>query len=184
MISKIKLISKKIALAIVLFCVVSVINAQSYTEIGTGTVSSPYPPYGNWKYAWCSMIYTQASLGTAKSITKIAFSFTDLTPKSFTNQKIYLKHATNSVFPDASYENPVSNGYTLVYDGPITFTNGWSEIILSAPFAYNGTDNLIVHYENRNGTAPYGSFAATTSSVGNNKGCGSDASFPDRKSVV
>jgi hypothetical protein len=154
------------------------VSGQSYVEIGAGVVSSPYPAYGNWKYAWCSMLHPQSSIGAAKSITKIAFNFTDANPKTFTNQKIYLKHTALTVFADASYENPTANGYTLVYDGPITFTNGWTEITLSTPFAYNGTDNLIVHYENRYGTAPYGGFAATASTVGNNKSCGSDASFP------
>ncbi|MEI6348552.1 MAG: choice-of-anchor J domain-containing protein [Bacteroidota bacterium] len=154
------------------------VSGQSYVEIGTGTVNSPYPAYGNWKYAWCSMLQPQSSIGSAKSITKIAFNFTDANPKTFTNQKIYLKHTALAVFADASYENPTANGYTLVYDGPITFTNGWTELTLTAPFAYNGTDNLIVHYENRYGTAPYGGFAATASTVGNNKSCGSDASFP------
>ncbi|MFZ4401914.1 MAG: T9SS type A sorting domain-containing protein [Bacteroidales bacterium] len=178
MLSKFKLLRKSIALAFLLCCMIMAVNAQSYVEIGTGAVSSQYPPYGGWKYAWCSMLHTQASIGTAKSITKIAFNYTDASPKTFTNQKIYLKHTTLSVFADASYENPTGNGYTLVYDGPITFTNGWSEIVLSTPFAYNGTDNLIVHYENRYGTAPYGNFAATTSTIGNNKASGSDASFP------
>ncbi len=154
------------------------VSGQSYVEIGTGTVSSPYPTYGNWNYAWCSMLQPQSSIGTAKSITKIAFNYTDATPKTFTNQKIYLKHTSITVFGDASYENPTTNEYTLVYDGPITFTNGWTEITLSTPFAYNGSDNLIIHYENRYGSQPYGSFAATTSSVGNNKSSGSDVSFP------
>ncbi|NVN94267.1 MAG: T9SS type A sorting domain-containing protein [Bacteroidetes bacterium] len=178
MFSKFKLLRKSIALAFLLCCMITGVNAQSYVEIGTGTVSSQYPPYGGWKYAWCSMLHTQATIGAAKSITKIAFNYTDASPKTFTSQKIYLKHTTLSVFADASYENPTSTGYTLVYDGPITFTNGWSEIVLSTPFAYNGTDNLIVHYENRYGTAPYGNFAATTSIIGNNKASGSDVSFP------
>lgn len=165
-------------LSLICFLAVSTSTAQSYVEIGTGTVNSPYPTYGNWKYAWCSMLQPQSSIGTAKNITKIAFNYTDASPKTFTNQKIYLKHTALTVFADASYENPTANGFTLVYDGPITFTNGWTEITLSTPFAYNGTDNLIVHYENRYGVAPYGNFAATTSTVGNNKSSGSDASFP------
>ncbi len=178
MFSKLKILSKSITLLFLLLALFTGLKAQSYVEIGTGIVSSQYPPYGSWKYAWCSMLHTQANLGTAKSITKIAFNYTDATTKSFTNQKIYLKHTTLSVFADASYENPTGNGYTLVYDGSITFTNGWSEIVLSTPFAYNGTDNLIVQYENRYGVAPYGSFAATASATGNNKASGSDNSFP------
>ncbi len=157
---------------------VMTVSGQNYVEIGTGTTSSPYPTYGNWNYAWCSMLHTQTSIGSAKNITKIAFNYIDASPKTFNNQKIYLKHTATTVFADASYENPTTTGYTLVYDGPITFTNGWSEITLTTPFAYNGTDNLVVHYENRYGTAPYGNFSSTPSAVGNNKSSGSDGSFP------
>ncbi|MFZ4399849.1 MAG: hypothetical protein ACOYO1_07435, partial [Bacteroidales bacterium] len=178
MLSKFKLLHKSLVLAFLMFCIINGIKAQSYVEIGTGTVSSQYPVYGSWKYAWCSMLHTQANIGAAKSITKIAFNYTDASPKTFTNQKIYLKHTSSTVFADATYENPTTNGYTLVYDGSITFSNGWTEITLSTPFAYNGTDNLIVHYENRYGTAPYGNFAATASTIGNNKASGSDVSFP------
>jgi hypothetical protein len=178
MLSKFKLLHKSLVLAFLLFSTINGIKAQNYVEIGTGTVSTQYPVYGSWKYAWCSMLHTQASIGAAKSITKIAFYYTDASPKTFTNQKIYLKHTSSTVFADATYENPTTNGYTLVYDGSITFSTGWTEITLSTPFAYNGTDHLIVHYENRNGTAPYGNFAATTSTIGNNKASGSDVSFP------
>lgn len=152
------------------------VSAQSYVEIGTGTVSTSYPTYSVWNNGWCSMIQPQSAVGTAKTITKIAFNCIN-GPKTNANQKIYLKHTTSAIFGDASYENPVSNGYTLVYDGPITF-NGWTEITLSTPFAYNGTDNLIIHYENRANSANYANFASTTSTTNNNKAAGNDPSFP------
>jgi hypothetical protein len=175
---KMKLSIRKVFILALSICFFSITNAQNYVEIGTGTVNSPYPPYGNWNYAWYSMIYPQAALGSAKSITKIAFNYTSTSTVTFTNQKIYLKHTNSNTFPDAGYENPTVSGYTLVYSGSITFTNGWCEITLTTPFSYNGTDNLIVHYENRYGTSAYCNFAATSSTVNNNKGCGSDSSFP------
>ena len=152
------------------------VSAQSYVEIGTGTVSTSYPTYSVWNYGWFSMIQPQSAVGTAKTITKIALNCIN-GPKTNANQKIYLKHTSSAIFGDANYENPGSNGYTLVYDGPITF-NGWTEITLSTPFAYNGTDNLIIHYENRAGSANYANFASTTSTTNNNKAAGNDPSFP------
>lgn len=65
----------------------------------------------------------------------------------------------------------------LVYDGPINY-NGWTEITLSTPFDYNGTDNLIIHYESRHGSSSYANFNSTTSTTNNNKGLGNDGSFP------
>jgi len=155
---------------------VSNASAQSYVEIGTGTVSTSYPTYSVYNNGWFSMIQPQTAVGTAKTITKMAFNCIN-GPKTNANQKIYLKHTTSAIFGDASYENPASNGYTLVYDGPITF-NGWTEITLSTPFAYNGTDNLVIHYENRANTSNYANFASTASTINNNKGAGNDASFP------
>jgi hypothetical protein len=150
--------------------------AQSYVQIGTGTLHSYYPAYSVWNNGWYSAIYPQSDIGTAKSITKIAFECYN-GPKSFTNQKIYMKHTSAAVFPSANYEDPTNNGYTLVYDGAINY-NSWTDIVLSTPFAYNGTDNLIIHYENRSGTSNYAEFNYTASIINNNKSAGNDLSFP------
>ncbi len=152
------------------------ITAQSYVEIGTGTISTSYPTYSVWNNGWFSMIQPQSAVGPAKTITKIAFNCIN-GPKTSVNQKIYLKHTSASIFGDASYENPSTNGYTLVYDGAINY-NGWTEITLLTPFSYNGIDHLIIHYENRSNSANYANFASTASVTNNNKGAGNDASFP------
>jgi hypothetical protein len=149
---------------------------QSYVQIGSGTLSTSYPPYSVWNNGWYTAIYPQSAIGTAKSITKISFECIN-GPKSFTNQKIYMKHTSAAVFSSASYEDPTNNGYTLVYDGTINY-NSWTDIILTTPFAYNGTDNLIIHYENRSGSSNYANFNSTTSSTNNNKSAGDDVSFP------
>ncbi|MDD2563743.1 MAG: T9SS type A sorting domain-containing protein [Salinivirgaceae bacterium] len=151
-------------------------QAQSFVQIGSGTVSTSYPVYSVWNYGWYSAVYNQAGVGGEKQITSIAFESLN-GPKSLANQKIYLKHSGNTVFGDGNYENPTSNGYTLVYDGPVTY-NGWTEIEFTTPFAYNGTDHLIVHYESNHGSSTYANFNSTTSAVNNNKGAGSDQAFP------
>lgn len=145
-------------------------------QIGTGATSAGYPTYSGWKYGWHDAIYTSDEIGEAKDITKIAFDCTN-GPKNNTNQKIYMKHTSEDIFTSAGYEDPTNNGYTLVYDGDINF-EGWTEVILSTPFSYNGTDNLIIHYENHHGTANYANFNSTESSTNNNKVKGADDVFP------
>lgn len=152
------------------------LKAQSYVEIGSGTVSTSYPVYSVWNYGWYSFILPQSEAGAAKTINSIAFDCTN-GPKNLANQKIYMKNSANSTFADASYENPVSNGYTLVYNGTINY-DGWTIINLSTPFEYNGTDNLIIHYENYAGNLTYANFNSTYSTSNNNKGSGSDTGFP------
>lgn len=153
-------------------------RSQNYVEVGTGIVETTMPVYTSWNYSWSSLIYPQSELGSAKTFIKIAMNC-GRNPKSVTNQKIYMKLTTDAVFAAANYENPTANGYTLVYDGNITFVNGWTEITLQTPFAYDGTKNLVIHWENRWGVSDYGPYLLSTSStVNNTKNCGSDLSFP------
>ncbi len=152
-------------------------SAQSYVQVGSGDVSTSYPVYGAWSYAWHSAIYpAQVDLGS-NDITHIALNCND-GPKTANSQKIYLKLTSDDVFADANYESPESNGYTLVFDGDITF-DGWTQIDIT-DFEYDGSSNIIVHWESRNGDFNYSypNFNSTTSDANNNKGNGNDVSFP------
>lgn len=167
---------KKIYMLTLLLAYWSFGFSQSYVEIGSGSVSTSYPVYSVWNYGWYSMIYPQTAAGTSKTITKIAFQCIN-GPKNVINQKIYMANTPASVYASAAYDSPTSLGYTLVYDGPVNF-NGWTEIALQTPFLYNGTDNLLIQWENRSGSSSYTNFNSTTSSINNNKGNGSDTGFP------
>ncbi len=151
--------------------------SQNYVEIGTGTVSATMPVYSSWNYSWSSLIYNHNDLGTAKTITKIALNCIN-GPKTVTNQKIYVKLASTDVFPAANYEDPTNNGYVLVFQGNITFQTGWNEIVLSTPVAYDGVQNILIHWENRWGTTYGPNFNSTSSVINNNKNCGNDIIFP------
>lgn len=150
------------------------IQAQTYTEVGSGTLSSSYPVYSVWNYGWYAYILPQSSVGSPKTITKIAFNCIN-GPKTCVNQKIYMAHTSQSIFSSAAYDNPAS--YTLVFDGTINY-NGWTEITFTTPFVYNGSDNLLIQYENRAGSSSYANFNSTASVVNNNKSLGNDPSFP------
>ncbi len=153
------------------------VKSQNYVEIGSGTVQNSMPVYSSWNYSWSSLIYNHADLGTAKSIIKIALNCTN-GPKTVTNQKIYFKLTSNSVFANANYEDPLNNGYTLVYQGDLTFASGWNEITLLTPIPYDGVQNIAIHWENRWGTTYGPNFNSTSSTINNNKNCGNDQNFP------
>ncbi|MFP4557342.1 MAG: choice-of-anchor J domain-containing protein [Bacteroidales bacterium] len=153
-------------------------SAQSYVQVGSGDVPTSYPVYGAWANAWYSAIYpAQVDLGS-NDITHIALNCNN-GPKTANNQKIYLKLTNDDEFADASYESPESNGYTLVFDGDITF-DGWTQIDIT-DFEYDGSSNIIVHWESRNGdfNYQYPNFNSTTSEIDDNKGNGNDLSFPE-----
>ncbi|PKP20533.1 MAG: hypothetical protein CVU04_03705 [Bacteroidetes bacterium HGW-Bacteroidetes-20] len=152
---------KKTILFLLLTCIISAqLVSQSYIQVGTGTVSNSQPFYGSWNNTWTRTLYFQSDLGTAKTITEIGFDMISAAPLTMTSQKIYLKHssATDLV---VSYEDPLTNGYTLVFDGTINFqTTGWNMIDIT-DFAYNGTDNLVMIVEDRNNASHYKNFNCT-----------------------
>lgn len=125
-----------------------------YVEIGTGTSTTSYAPTnGLWDYSWSQVIYLQSEIGSPIDIERISYNVSN-TPANYTfyNQKIYMKHTTLTQFPDGSYDDPVAAGFTLVYEGDITFDgSGWQVITLDTPFEYNGADNLIVYWQNWDG---------------------------------
>lgn len=149
---------KLFAILLVVFTYIS-LSAQSNVEIGTGTTSNNQPFYGSWNNTWSKAIYFQSEIGSAKTITQLGFNM--ITPGSLTlnNQKIYLKH-TSASSVTTSYEEPIANGYTLVYDGAITLNQGWFTIDIT-DFSYNGTDNLILLVEDRDNTSHYKNFNCT-----------------------
>lgn len=166
-------------LSLVILLMTLALNAksQNYVEIGSGTVSNSMPVYSSWNYSWSSLIYNHAELGSAKSIIKIALNCTN-GPKTTTSQKVYFKLTSNSVFANANYEDPLNNGYTLCFQGDLTFVTGWNEITLLTPIPYDGVQNLAIHWENRWGSSYGPTFNSTSSSINNNKNCGNDQNFP------
>jgi len=152
-------------------------RSQNYTEIGTGTTQNTMPVYSYWNYSWSSLIYNHNDLGAAKTITAIGLDCIN-GPKTVTNQKIYAKLTTAEIFSTAAYEDPLNNGYTLVYEGDLTFQTGWNEIQLITPIVYDGIQNIVFHWENRWGSTYGPVFNSTLSTINNNKNCGSDTGFP------
>lgn len=146
-------IKKALLITIAVLLSHSFVNAQTTVQIGTGTNTSSYTPFrGYYGNSWSQQIYTSSEIGTSGNIIKIAYQVSSGAAVNFTNQKIYMKESTTSNFTSGYYVSPTTDGATLVYNGNVTYSNGWVEITLQTPFAYSGSNNLIVYYENRHGT--------------------------------
>ena len=167
---------------ICVFSVSKITQSQNYIEIGSGVIQNSMPIYSSWKYSWSSLIYNHTDLGASKTITKIGLNCVN-GPKTVTNQKLYVKLSLNTVFANAAYEDPLNNGYTLVFQGDLTFQTGWNEIVLTTPIVYDGVQNLLIHWENRWGNTYGPQFTSTASVINNNKNCGSDVGFPATSQV-
>ncbi len=117
-----------------------------YVTIGTRTWRSDYVPYGNRNmYSTTQSIYTAEEIGTSGTIKALAYNVASASSLSTTSVQIYMGHTSKSSFSSSSDEESVSN-MTLVYSGSPTLAaaEGWEELALTTPFAYNGTDNLII----------------------------------------
>lgn len=170
---------KKVFSLLVMFFAFTLVNAQSYVQIGNGTVSSSMP-YTAWNYSWSKAIYGSGQMGSAITIDALAFQVNEFST-AINNQKIYLKHASAETISGV-YENPETAGYTMVFDGNIVSggesTGDWIDIAFSTSFDYNGTDNLIIYMTSEHGVSMYNNFYATEITGDVVKVSGNDDAFP------
>ncbi|WP_445722271.1 GEVED domain-containing protein [Flavobacterium sp.] len=135
---------KKITLSIFLFFIS--ILGFSQVSIGAGNneaQSVPFDPY--FGYSYTQSIYLASEINASGNINSLQwyFSGTSLLPNC-QDITIYLGHSTKTVFAGNTDWEPVTN-LTASYTGTIPVTGaGWVTITLDTPFAYNGTDNLII----------------------------------------
>ena len=120
-------------------------------SIGTGTSTNQYiPSYDYYDYSLTQQIYTQAEVGAAGKITKIAF-YVSSNPLSRTID-IYMSHTSKSNFSSTSDWVSQGTSYRVVQGFETFGQTGWNVITLDTPFEYNGTDNLLVTVDDNTGS--------------------------------
>ena len=153
-----------------------------FVEIGDGTTTTNYVPFnGYYNYGWSTYILTSDQIGDAIDINELKFNV-DNTPSDYTanSQQIYMKLTTDTEVVVA-YPDPLNNGFTLVFDGSVTWNgSGWQGVILNSQFSYDGTSNLQIVWENNDTTwaSEYPFFVTTASDVNIAAYNHFDASFP------
>ena len=128
-----------------------VANAQS-VQLGDGTSTNNYlPSYSLYNYSVTQQIYTAGEINASGNITSIAF-FNGGSTKS-RQLAIYMAHTNKSAFELTEGSTSASTDWVAltesdkVYEASDaqTITAGeWTTFTLDTPFAYNGTDNLII----------------------------------------
>jgi hypothetical protein len=148
----------------------------------TSTASDVWVPLyasGGFTSAWTSVIYLASELGTTSKGGVITHLAWDVMPNSsaaltIQNQRCYFE-VTNAT----TVTNTPQTTATQVYQGSITLTSGWAEVILDNPFTLPAGQNLIVYWyyghtggssrsfrrtngtANRSCDAPYGGTGST-----------------------
>ena len=107
------------------------------------------PFYTIYNFSMSQQIYTAEEIGTAGTITSIAFQYAGAlpdTPQSFSMNgvKVYLKHTDKNGFGSDTDMVLVSSA-DMVFEGTFSATDvGWVTITLDTPFEYDGNGNLLV----------------------------------------
>lgn len=125
----------------------------------TSSFTLPFAVAQNFSYT--QQIYTQEELAGCMDISEIAFFFKkDFVSKS--NCKIYMTNTDQDHF-QSEYSYIPFNNFQLVYDGSLTFSNGWNRIALDTTFYYRGTGNLAIAFfdESHSQDSPQNLFAAS-----------------------
>ncbi len=147
---------KNLSMIIFFFLIIIPLLSTSYV-VAPGTTSSPYSPFSiAYEYGWSRMFYTATDLAEAgltrpADIIALGFDVNYCNDNIIrTNQSIYMKHTQSTL--DTSY--PGTSGYTSVFSGTVrAHETGWITIILDAPFAWNGSDNIEILWENHSGAS-------------------------------
>ena len=116
--------------------------------IGNGTnelQSLPFDPF--FGYTYSQSIYYASEINANGNITSLQWYFSGNTGSTIPDSQnitIYLGHTTKTSFASNTDWEPLT-GLTAVYTGGIPVNGpGWVTITFTTPFAYNGTDNLLV----------------------------------------
>ncbi len=149
-------------------------------DVGTGTNNnSRFPAYGLYDYGASITLLRQSDIGAGeKRITGIGVEGSNsFTPGyTFDNQTVIMAHipAATTAIPGGQWDISGSNipgvsDITTVL-GPFTYTplQGYNVLTLDNFFCYNGVDNIVIIWENRDGSWQSGYGATETTYVGSN----------------
>ena len=127
--------------------------ANAQVQIGSGTTTNSYlPSYSYYNYSLSQQIYTAEEISASGEITSVAF-FNGGTAKD-RQFDIYMAHTEKSAFESTSDWIELTER-DMVYNGQAAVTiaaNEWTTFTFDTPFAYNGTDNLVLCVIDRSGS--------------------------------
>ncbi len=127
--------------------------------VGTGTTTTTYylPLNNYYNYSYTQQIILSNELNGPTTIYGIRFKYNYSTAVSNkSNCTIYVGHTTLSSLSTSSFVNPAT--LTAVYTGPMNVHNGWNEFTFSTPFAYDGTQNIVIAVDDNSGSYPGSSY--------------------------
>lgn len=113
---------------------------QNEIAIGSSSSTNTYlPSYSFYNYGYTQQLFLASEIGDSTTLTSLALNMATLSHQR--SYEFYLMH-TNATSLASSWI-PVTNAQ-LVYSGNQALVSGWNIFDFTMPFAYNGTDNLLL----------------------------------------
>ncbi len=141
----------------------STTTPPGYVLIGNELNTTLMPVNSYYGYSYSQTYYLASEIGTGGLISSIAYYWDGATSNPASNQwTVYMKNSANNQFVD---NTAWESGMEQVFSGTVNCpaNPGWVTILLSTPFMFDGTSNLVIGvYESLAGyDYPYGSFRFT-----------------------
>ena len=131
-----------------------------------GTLTSNYlPSYSFYNYTLSQQIYTADEIGTACTITSVAF-FNGGTEKT-RNYDMYLVHTNKTAFQNNTDWITVTEADKVFSGSKAMVAGDWTVFTLDTPFEYNGTSNLALIMDDNTGSWSSGMACKVYSANGN-----------------
>lgn len=134
---------------IVLRKFVQVINYEetdTYRQVGLGEELGTFPVNTNYSYGYSQQIFLSSEMGSEKNIYTLSFNYSGNENEEVRRfVKVYMGHTQkNEITSDSDFVQTAM--LTKVFSGYMTIPAeaSWVTIVLDEPFAYNGTDNLVL----------------------------------------
>ncbi len=116
--------------------------------IGAGTSTANFPMGTFYHDERTQVIYLAGEIGGAQSINSLSLYVDTLPGQTMNAWTIRMKHTALSSYAAANWEG---SGWTTVYQASETVAStGWVKFNFSAPFSYDGVNNLMIDFSINN----------------------------------
>ena len=150
---------------------INYVETDTYRQVGLGGELGAFPVDTYYSYGYSQQIFTSAEMGDEKTIYTLSFNYSGNETEEVSRfVKVYMGHTQKSEYT-SNYEFVDVTRLTKVYSGYMTIPaeESWVRIVLDEPFAYNGTDNLVLAvYDISENSVPRRNFYCSETSVTEN----------------
>ncbi len=146
------------------------LETETYLQVGTNDTLTitELPTYDYYNYSYSQQLFWAEEMGGARTIYSISFCQKEVSEDHARICDVYLGHTDKDEFYESTDWISVEN-LTRVYSGFIFNSIGqdWITIVFDTPFEYNGTDNLVVAFDDNSGNYVLATSYAVSATQGN-----------------